>query len=127
MKTIERIKKFIDFKGLSLNKFDDIIQSSNGYIGKQIKKKASIGSDMLENIFCIFEELNPTWLLTGKGAMLNKTSKPNTNNTSIEWFQNKFDEKDIKIEELNIEIKELNKEIKDLLKANDTIQQKKTA
>lgn len=70
MKLIDRLKEFIDYKGISLNSFDEKIFAGNGYIGKQIKRSASIGSDVLEKIFLAFPELNPTWLLTGDGHML---------------------------------------------------------
>ena len=83
MKTILRLAEFIDFKGLSLNKFDEKINASNGYIGKQIKKKASIGSDILENILKIFPEINPIWLLTGKGEMMIKNEEAEVKNKFI--------------------------------------------
>ena len=70
MKLIDRLKEFIDYKGISLNSFDETIGAGNGYVGKQIKRSASIGSDVLEKIFLAFPELNPTWLLTGNGSML---------------------------------------------------------
>lgn len=70
MKLIDRLKEFIDYKGVSLNSFDETIGAGNGYVGKQIKRSASIGSDVLEKIFLAFPELNPTWLLTGSGSML---------------------------------------------------------
>lgn len=77
MKTIERLEQFINFRGLSLYAFDSSIGVGNGYMGKQIKKKGSIGSDILELIFSQYPELNPTWLLTGNGSMLlEKTGFP---------------------------------------------------
>lgn len=76
MKTIERLKQFIDYKGISLNSFDKIIGSSNGYIGKQIKNNASIGSDVLEIIFSTFDDINPIWVLTGNGGMVKSYNTP---------------------------------------------------
>jgi len=67
MKTIERLKQFIDYKNISLNAFDNSIGASTGYIGKQIKNKASIGTDIVEKILKIYPDLNPEWLLTGRG------------------------------------------------------------
>lgn len=77
MKLIDRLKEFIDYKGISLNSFDEKIFAGNGYIGKQIKRSASIGSDVLEKIFLAFPELNPTWLLTGSGTMLLESADSN--------------------------------------------------
>lgn len=68
MKTIDRLEQFIESQYISKNSFDLKIEASNGYIGKQIKSHASIGSDVLEKIFSSFPELSPRWLLTGKEA-----------------------------------------------------------
>lgn len=68
-KAIQRLKEFIDFKGISMNAFDASIGASNGYIGRMIKNNASIGSDVLEKIFCIYPELNLIWLIVGEGDM----------------------------------------------------------
>lgn len=87
MKTIQRLKKYIDYKGISLNAFDSKIDSSNGYIGKQIKNNASIGSDIIEKIICTYDDLNPLWLINGEGNMLrvesNKLDMKSTSEKSI--------------------------------------------
>ena len=70
MKFIERLKQYIDYKSISLNAFDKSIGASNGYIGKQIKNGASVGSDMVEKIISTYTDLNLEWLITGKGEML---------------------------------------------------------
>jgi hypothetical protein len=38
------------------------------------KNRASIGSDVIENILRIYPQLNVVWLLTGKGSMLKEES-----------------------------------------------------
>jgi len=76
MRTIDRLKLFIEFKGLSYNNFDKLIGGSNGYIGKQIKNLASIGSDVIEKIISIFPDLNIIWLLTGHGDMIIDVNTP---------------------------------------------------
>lgn len=70
MSVASRILQFIENKGISKRKFDEKISQSDGYIGKQIRNDASIGSEVLEKICNLFPELNPTWLLTGKGHMM---------------------------------------------------------
>lgn len=69
-KIIDRLAEYIEFKHISLNAFDKSIGMSNGYIGKQIKNKASIGGDIIEKIACIHTELSIAWLITGKGSMI---------------------------------------------------------
>jgi len=61
--TIDRIKQFIDYKGLSIRKFSNEIGVSHSLIGKT----KSIGSDKLETILSVYPELSAEWLLTGKG------------------------------------------------------------
>lgn len=70
MKTIVRIKRFLDSQGISYNAFDTSIGAGNGYIGKQIKKEGSVGSDVLEKILSTYQNLSPRWLITGDGSML---------------------------------------------------------
>lgn len=41
---------------------------SNGAIGKALKGMI-LGIDKLENVLTVFPDLNPTWLMTGKGDM----------------------------------------------------------
>lgn len=70
MSVAYRIKQFIENEGISKRKFDEKISQSDGYISKQIRTNASIGSDVLEKICTLFPELSPTWLITGKGQMI---------------------------------------------------------
>ena len=80
MKFIERLKEFIDYKRISLNSFDKSIGASNGYIGKQIKNKASMGSDIIEKIISMYPDLNLTWLITGHGNMILDEKNQDTTN-----------------------------------------------
>ncbi len=67
---LERIKYFIDYKGISIRKFEIEIGFSNGAFASQLKNKKSIGSDKIENILNKYPELNANWLFTGNGEML---------------------------------------------------------
>lgn len=80
MKSIDRLKKYIEYKGISLNAFDLSIEASNGYIGRMIKNKGSLGSDVIEKIYCTYPDLNLIWLMTGKGDMLITENKPEAEN-----------------------------------------------
>lgn len=73
-KTLERIKQFIDCKGLSVSAFEKSVGMSNASFGKSLKNKGAIGTDKLENILKVYPELSATWLLTGCGDMLKQTS-----------------------------------------------------
>ena len=74
-KVIERFEEYIKFKGYSLNSVDVTLELSNGYIGKQIKNKASIGSDILQKIISTYEDINVAWLMAGDGPMIGRWSK----------------------------------------------------
>ena len=62
--------QFIKYSGLSARQFDLSIGASNGYTLRMSKNKASIGSDVIENILRVYPDLNVVWLLTGEGPML---------------------------------------------------------
>lgn len=67
---LERIKEYIDNKGISIAGFEKSIGMSNASFGKSLKTGGAIGTDKLENILTTYPDINPTWLLTGKGSML---------------------------------------------------------
>lgn len=73
---LQRIKQFIDAKGLSVASFERSLGMSNASFGKALKNGGAIGSDKLENILIVYPELSPSWLLTGKGPMLKSDEQP---------------------------------------------------
>lgn len=70
LKTIDRLMQFIQHAGLSARQFDISIGAANGYTLRMKKNKASIGSDVIENIVRTYPQLNVAWLITGEGDML---------------------------------------------------------
>lgn len=71
---LERIKAYIDYKGIKVAPFEKSIGMSNASFGKSLKNNGSIGTDKLENILSVYSDINPTWLLTGEGSMLKSTT-----------------------------------------------------
>lgn len=67
---LERLKQFIDAKGVSVAAFERSVGMSNASFGKSLKNSGAIGTDKLENILNVYNEINPEWLLTGEGPML---------------------------------------------------------
>lgn len=65
-----KIKAFIDYLGISTRNFEQKISVSNGLIARFLTKNTTIQSDVLSKICYSFPELNPDWLITGKGEML---------------------------------------------------------
>ena len=68
--TLLRIKQYIDYKKISLRSFEVSIEISNGSFTSQLKNGKTIGVDKLEKILQKYDDLNPEWVLTGKGPML---------------------------------------------------------
>lgn len=66
MSAIARLRKFVDYKGISKYKFYQLTGIANGYLDRE----GSIGSDKCEQIISAFPELNVVWLTLGQGEML---------------------------------------------------------
>lgn len=78
----ERTYSFIEYKGITVKKFEELCGLSNGYISSMRK---GFGSDKLNNVLTIFPELNREWLLYGEGEMLNpKVIQNNQNGDNIQ-------------------------------------------
>lgn len=63
----ERLIKFINYKGITVNKFEKLCGLSTGYVANM---RVSIQPTKVQNIAQIYPELNTGWLLTGEGEML---------------------------------------------------------
>lgn len=67
---IDRIQYFMLQTGINNNQMTVAAGLSVGLIGRAIKSKSGLNSDSIEKILCAYPELNPNWLLTGRGEML---------------------------------------------------------
>lgn len=70
MRLIERLQDYLVYSNISAYAFEHSCKLSNGYLGKQLKGKGSVGSDILERIKENYIDLSLIWLVTGKGKML---------------------------------------------------------
>lgn len=70
MKAIDRVKQYIDYKGLNNSSFEKKNELSNGYIATQLKRNADLGEGILNKILDNCLDINAGWLLTGKGEMI---------------------------------------------------------
>ncbi|PTS98684.1 peptidase S24 [Flavobacterium sp. HMWF030] len=68
--TLQRIKRYIDFRGIRVSVLEREVGMSNGSFASQLKNNKTIGVDKLENILKIYGDINVEWLLTGNGNML---------------------------------------------------------
>lgn len=65
----KRVGQYIEAKNLSYYAFENSLGASRGSISKAVKDGKSIGSNMLEKILTVYNDINPAWLLTGAGPM----------------------------------------------------------
>lgn len=76
--TTERLAIYMALKGINNNMITVNAGLSVGQIGKAISNNSGINSTSIEKILHTYSDINPEWLLTGKGEML-KTNKIITN------------------------------------------------
>ncbi len=67
--TYKRVAKIIEVNKMNIRSFEEKIDVSNNSIGTAIRRKASFKSNVLNKILIAFPEVDPTWLLTGRGKM----------------------------------------------------------
>lgn len=84
MKAIERLKEYIDQKGISNRALEQQASLSNGYIATQLKRNADLGESVIIKILDNCLDLSLEWLLLGKGEMLISNAPISTDNNSID-------------------------------------------
>ena len=84
---IERIKEFINYKKISVRKFEMALGMSNGTIHNAVAKGSSISSQWISKIALQFPDINPVWLVTGTGNMLNPEENLDLANTKAPYDQ----------------------------------------
>lgn len=82
MRLIDRLSKYLIAKAISPYEFERTCGIANGYLGKQLKGKGSVGSDILEKVSREYPDLNLVWLITGKGKMI---VSPGSDEENSDW------------------------------------------
>lgn len=68
-----RLKEIANHFGLSIRSMEEKCGLSRGNISN-MAENGTLGADKLAKIFDTFEDINPIWLIAGKGNMLNTTA-----------------------------------------------------
>jgi hypothetical protein len=97
-----RLSELIEIEGISVIQFEKKIGCGVDSIGKAIRNNTTIGDKLLQKVFSAYPEINPDWLMTGKGKMLRSEKKDASENT--EFLRKELAEKDKKIQELQDQI-----------------------
>ena len=107
---LERLKQFIDYKGIAISAFEKSIGMSNASFGKSLKNGGTIGADKLGNILQTYPEVNLYWLITGVGEMLKSDQpenpmgeQPEPDTSLVEYLKRKVAELEGKVEKLTDE------------------------
>lgn len=78
---IERLQCYMKTKSINDNQMTVMAGLSVGLIGKAKASGKGMSSANIEKILCAYPDLNPNWLLTGRGAMLQENNPPLTDST----------------------------------------------
>ena len=70
----DRIKKIIDYKGISAGELAEITGVQRSNISHIFNGRNKPGAQFIENFLNAFPEVNARWLLTGEGSMLNENN-----------------------------------------------------
>lgn len=112
---INRLKQYIEFKGMTIAQFERALGLSNGALAKAIRNNTAIGSDKLENILMAHPDISPMWLLKGQGEMLlQEGAVPTKQETAPSYLLDMLTQKDNTIREQAKEIGRLEQQVADL-------------
>ena len=76
MEKHQRLKIFVESKGINQKEFADLIDSTQQYVSALLNGKRKLGTNLIERFENQFPELNIHWLLTGEGQMLKEAGEP---------------------------------------------------
>ncbi|MCW3087754.1 MAG: hypothetical protein JWQ78_1140 [Sediminibacterium sp.] len=116
MRLIDRLQQYLAYYHITAYSFEHTCGVSNGYLGKQLKGKGAVGSDILERIKENYTDLSLIWLVTGRGTMLLSPPVPGKENKVTELNEEQhiyFTSKDDVIDLLNRQIEKLGATIAD--------------
>lgn len=111
MKIIQRLYQYINEKGVRPAEFERMIGVSNGYISKMYTRLSDVGEGVLLQIIENCPDLNPMWLILGRGEMFNDLGDNNIPEPILDKLLNEIKELSAKNERLKIEIERLMTEI----------------
>lgn len=114
---VERLKQYIDFKGIAVSSAERDIGVSNATLSKPFKSKTTIKTDTLEKFLIHYNDINPIWLLTGEGDMIKECNAPRLVEQTDVYMDLAIARLEI-INSLKLRVQDLEKEMEDRKKQN---------
>lgn len=114
-KAIDRIMLFIKHLGISVRQFDISIGASNGYTLRMNKNRASVGSDVIENISKVHPSINVEWIITGRGPMIRESYSEDINLQALSSFSEEEIERMIEQKVMEKEKQEFKKILREVI------------
>lgn len=112
---LERLKEYIDKKGITIAAFERSIGMSNASFGKSLKNGKAIGTDKLENILMVYQDINLIWLLTGQGEMLKEeVIQPSPSLPEDSFIYKMYQEKEKQVQQLTEELRAMERKVGNL-------------
>lgn len=112
---LERLKEYIDKKGITIAAFERSIGMSNASFGKSLKNGKAIGTDKLENILRMYQDINLIWLLTGQGEMLREeVIQPSPSLPEDSFIYKMYQEKEKQVQQLTEELRAMERKVGNL-------------
>ncbi len=108
--TKERILQYLKYKGISIRKFSEKISISPSNFNEK-NMISSLSGDILSRILTVFEELNPDWLMLGKGEMLRGSDREKPSDTTVSILLQRIEDLARENGSLQAQIDEYKKEI----------------
>lgn len=96
MRRIDRLDKYLSFKGISDYRATLDAGLSKGVIGKSRENNRDLSNKVVEKLAEVYSDLNKVWLLTGEGEML-KNSSAVAENHSISIAGEEVKENNIRV------------------------------
>lgn len=87
----KRIIQFLEYKGITKNKFYVETGISNG----TLDKVSGLSLETVEKFYNVYPEINPDWLITGKGEMIKSEKNLNIISNNRKTKDGKVDEQEI--------------------------------
>ncbi len=98
-----RIRKFIEYKGISPSELADAIGVQRSNVTHVLKGRNKPSFQFIEKLLQIYPEINAKWLLLGEGKMIEGNTKPATlfDPVSLPVSSPVISEKRSEVEEIN--------------------------